>query len=256
MKKQMVSLVFILSAVLFLSLPNLVFADSAGLPLVYGSAWEYGSDGLWQSRLLTMAELSLISDGDSSTHIEKLSSSIYRRPDTSAEILAPWVVVAFDASRLTNPTEALTLKVSAYTINNIISGTDGSTYSFGDNNAYIYGFAADNWVGQDPSNPTINANWVGYYGPWDTASSPDSPTYGVNRYQGRDLSPDNLIWLRIGSAASTSGGYPLDSVATFNLTLNEISLSGDITPVPLPPSLLLFASGFLGLAGWRRLRKT
>jgi hypothetical protein len=29
----------------------------------------------------------------------------------------------------------------------------------------------------------------------------------------------------------------------------------EIEVVPLPPSLLLLASGFLGLAGWRRIRK-
>jgi hypothetical protein len=251
MKKQMISLVFILGAVLFLSLPNLVFAYSAELPLVSGSAWEYGSDGSWHTRQLTAAELGLISDGSSSTQINTLSSSIYRDPNSqSAAIYAPWIVVAFDASRLTDPKEALTLKASAYTINIIEKPSNPPPANFW-NNAYIYGFVPDNWFGQDPNNPTINTNWLGPYGPWDTASSPDSPTYDLKRYQGRDISPDNLIWLKIGSTVITGGGYPLDSVATFRLTLNEISLSGDVTPVPLPGSLLLFGSGFLGLLGWR-----
>ena len=177
MKKQMVSLVFILAAVLFLSLPSQVFANYAELPLVYGSAWEYRSDGLWHTRQLTTAELGLVSDGNSSTKIGTISSSIFRYPDTSAEIRAPWVVVAFDASRLTDPWDGpLTLKASAYTVNKI-DATEGYHADAG-HDAKIFKFAADNWGGLDPNNPN-SANWISPYGPWDTATSQDSPSYEV-----------------------------------------------------------------------------
>jgi hypothetical protein len=251
MKKQIIILFYVIAIVLFLSLPNPALAYSADLPLVFGSTWEYGQDGLWHTRQLLPEELELISDGHSTSNINTLSSFIYRLPDTSAAILAPWVVLAFDASRLTDPVfEDLTLKASAYTVNTIESSSLGSDAG---HTGLIYKFAADNWADLDPNNPT-SGNWLGPYGSWNTASSQDSPTFIVDRLQiaGRDISPDNLIWLKIGSGANISGGLPYDSVPTYQLTLNEISLSGDVTTVPLPGALLLLGAGLLRLAHYRR----
>jgi len=37
--------------------------------------------------------------------------------------------------------------------------------------------------------------------------------------------------------------------------IDAVSLHGNTSPVPVPPTLLLLGSGLMGLVGWRRFRK-
>ena len=63
------------------------------------------------------------------------------------------------------------------------------------------------------------------------------------------ISFDNFAWF-----------FPHASVLKFPnysdlITIGDFGPNFDTTPVPLPPALLLFGSGLLGLGGWRRFRK-
>ena len=81
-------------------------------------------------------------------------------------------------------------------------------------------------------NMNVTQHYVGTMD-WDT-------THGVQNY------PQNGSSIDLSSAASDDG---YGGIGAWVVTANY-------TPVPLPPTVLLLGSGLLGLAGWRRFRKS
>ena len=79
----------------------------------------------------------------------------------------------------------------------------------------------------------------------------------VNEYFGGNgllnVNVDDIIGIACHTLADnlTDFGYPVSGFmsADFDVSLTPIN------PVPLPPAVLLFGSGLLGLAGWRRFKK-
>jgi hypothetical protein len=80
-----------------------------------------------------------------------------------------------------------------------------------------------------------------------------------------DYSPDpsfnsNVLWSFTFSdfgvlSLGTADFYTVQT-SEYYVRLGETTLTIETAPVPLPPALLLFGSGLLGLVGLRRLRKS
>jgi hypothetical protein len=63
-------------------------------------------------------------------------------------------------------------------------------------------------------------------------------------------------WIEIDSYAPNFSQAPSFSICGFDTYGSSMSFQVDqVQVVPLPPSVLLLGSGFLGIVGWRRFRK-
>jgi hypothetical protein len=180
------------------------------------------------------------------------------------------VLTLFAALCCPGPANAVILDVQAY-----IDGRDRLHFQGGSLWWEHFDYAAvGRHVGDYTTNLTVDSNPTIYWLPnWPGHPFPDQiySTYAISdAYTG--LSPalpamaqtvgftsvSAREYAGIVSQPDAGNGYEL--VVEFNdngyggSTWYEVKL--EYTAVPLPPSVLLLGSGLLGLAGWRRFRKS
>jgi hypothetical protein len=86
-----------------------------------------------------------------------------------------------------------------------------------------------------------NVPWIGH---WlqNTETIPVSTTLDVS----------GIGHVIIGASIFAEHGLDITILPESELDLKSLSMSGDYTPTPEPTTMLLFGSGLIGLAGFRK----
>lgn len=107
--------------------------------------------------------------------------------------------------------------------------------------------------GQGPTQLYVKTSKDGYQSTVYTVTQDNAG--GTSKYPGVDLSSLGPVtgdfYVRLYGASATSGGT-MRITAYNNGTFYYDSITGSVTPTPIPAAAFLFGSGLLGLAGVRR----
>lgn len=123
---------------------------------------------------------------------------------------------------------------------------------------------------QDFAIPPNTPGWTGDFGVVqllvDVGFVPPDPWYDGRRQYSLFLFLPTAAWLNDPGPIPVTGRYEVSDMRVSGYPPFELwdqynasvaVVSGELTRVvPLPPSVLLLGSGLLGLAGWRRFRKS